>query len=303
MLWFWIVIASQFAQAVALFLDKFLLTKNFPKPAVLTFLTAAANLFGVLFVFWDFNFSASWQIIGLSILSGIAFTVALQFLYMGLKRGEATHITPLVGAVVPVVSFFLSFLWFGEVLTQNQTIAVVLLVFGALLISFETTRKGSGVHIGYLWAILGGIFFALSYVLARAVFIDDTFSTGFVWARLGGFIAALPFLLSKSVRAGLLPKPKTKKQKQTAKTGLIVLVINKGLAAIYFVGMNFAISLTSATLVNALAGLQFALLFILVFASTKLIPKFFNEYFTRTEIIQQIIALLFIIAGLGFMVI
>ena len=80
------------------------------------------------------------------------------------------------------------------------------------------------------------------------------------------------------------------------------MAVNKGLAAFYFLGMNFAISLASATLVNALAGLQFALLFVVVFVSSKLVPKFFNEYFTRTEIIQQIIAMLFIIGGLAFMV-
>jgi drug/metabolite transporter (DMT)-like permease len=300
MSWLIIVIVAQFAQAGALFLDKFLLSKKFPNPAVLTFWTAVANLSGCIFVFWNFNLWPGSRLFGLAILSGVTFTIALQFLYMGLKKGEATHITPLVGAVVPVVSFVLSYFWFGEILTQNQTIAVILLVIGALIISFETTRKRSGIHIGMLWAVIAGVFFALSYVTVRAVYLEESFSTGFVFARLGSFLAALPLLASPSVFRSIFRR--TKKEKKQTEGGFIILGINKGLAALYFLGMNFAISLASATLVNALAGLQFVLLFVVVFVSSKIAPKFFNEYFTKKEIIQQIIAMIFIIGGLAFMV-
>ena len=151
-----------------------------------------------------------------------------------------------------------------------------------------------------LWAVIAGIFFAISYVTVRAVYLEESFSTGFVFARLGSFLAALPLLAVPSVYKSIFNR--TKKQEKQAKGGYLLLAVNKGLAAFYFLGMNFAISLASATLVNALAGLQFALLFVVVFVSSKLVPKFFNEYFTRTEIIQQIIAMLFIIGGLAFMV-
>ena len=300
MLWFWIVIVSQFANAGAQLLDKFLLTKNFPKPAILTFWTAVGNLLGVVFIFWDFNFLPGWYILTIALLSGVAFTIALQFLYMGLKKGEASHIAPLVGGVVPVVTFVISYFWLAERLTSFQQIAVVLLVIGILLISFEKSRNNNGIHIGMLWAVIAGVFFALSFVMARVVYIEDTFSTGFVWARLGSFAAALPLFFSGSFRRALFAK--TKKQKQKAKSGLVILAVNKTLAALYFVGVNYAMSLTSATLVNALAGLQYAILFILIFIFTKKMPKFFKEQFTRQEIWQQVIALIFIIGGLAFLV-
>jgi len=299
MLWLWIVLVAQFAQAGALFLDKLLLTKSFPRPAVLTFWTAIANLLGVVFVFGDFQFFPGWKILILSLISGITFTIALQFLYMGLKKGEATHITPLVGAVVPVASFILSYFWLHEVLSLNQTVAVVFLVLGALVISSETTKKRTGWHIGMLWAIFAGLFFAVSYVLARGVFIETSFSTGFVWARVGSALAALPILLMPGIWQDLFAKKK--KKEKTSAFG--ILAINKGLAALYFVGMNYAISLTSATIVNALAGLQYALLFLLILIVTKYWPKTLKEYFTKKEIIQEIFAILLIIVGLGFLVI
>lgn len=301
MLWFWVVITSQFANAGAQILDKFLLTKNFPRPSVLTFWTAIWNLLGVIFVFWDFVFFPGWYLLVLAILSGITFTLALQFFYMAMKSGEASHIGPLVGGVVPIVSLVISYFWLSERLTVSQLWAVVMLVIGALLISFEKSRKHNGWHIGMLWGVLAGIMFGLSYVLIRGVFLETTFSTGFVWARIGGFLAALPILLMSGARGDIFVK--TKKKKENIKSGLIIFGINKSLAAIYFVGMNYAISLASATLVNALAGLQYAVLFILVFVFSKTLPKFFKEEFTKKEIILQCCAILFIIAGLALTVI
>jgi len=300
MLWLWIVIAAQFANAGALFLDKLLLTKKFPHPVVLTFWTAVWNLLGVVFVFWNFDFSPGYYILVLSLLSGIAFVVALQFLYSALREGEATHITPLVGAVVPVVSFIISYFWLGENLSFNQGIAVVLLVIGALLICYEKSAHHIGVHIGMVWAIIAGVFFAVSYVLAHGVYLQASFSTGFVWARIGCAIAILPFLLIPRLRKMIFVRGEKRQKK--ARSGLVILAVNKSMAALYFLGMNFALSLASATIVNALAGLQYVLLFTLVYISSKKLPRFFNEQFTRLEIAQEIIAILFIVAGLGFIV-
>jgi len=301
MFWLWIVIISQFFNAGAMFLDKFLLSKRFPRPAVLTFWTAVWNLLGLVFIFWNFDFLPGPKILFCSILSGIFFTLALQFFYMALKRGEATHISPLVGAVVPVGSFVISYFWLGELLNFNQTIAVVCLVFGALVVSFETTESRKGWHIGMLWAVIAGLFFATSYTIMRGVFLETNFSTGFVWARAGAFLAALPFLCSRPVRNSLFKAQKNQSKRQTL-SGLVILAINKSLAALYFLGMTFALTMASATLVNSLAGLQYAILFILIFFISKIRPAVLREHFTRSEIIQEIIAIAFIMLGLGLLV-
>lgn len=292
---------AQFCNAGAAILDKFLLTKRFPRPAVLTFWTAVANLFGLFFIFWGFTLYPGARLLILALFSGVAFTIALQFYYVAMKTGEASHIGPLAGGIVPVASIILSYFVLGERLAGNQIMAVALLVIGALLISFEKSRRHSGMHIGMLWAVCAGIFFGLAYVLSRAVYLEETFSTGFVWGRIGCFIAVIPFLFSRAVRRELFAK--SGENKEQKKAGLILLGINKTLAALYFVGMNFAISLASATVVNALAGLQYAILFILIFIFSKTLPKFFKEQFTRKEIAQEISAILLIIVGLAFLVI
>lgn len=300
MLWIWIVIASQFGNAGAMLLDKFLLVKKFPKASVLTFWTCVWNLLGLVFIAYDFDWQPGSFVIWVSILSGALFTVALQFFYVAMKKGEASHIGPLVGGVVPIVTMVISYFWLAERLTFYQFVGVILLVVGVLIISFEKSRKHNGWHIGMLWAVVAGIFFALTYVTAKAVYMETTFSTGFVWARLGCFVAALPLLLVPSIRKAIFVKDKKEKEKR--RSGLVILVINKTLASLYYVGMHVAVSMASATLVNALAGLQYAVLFVLIYFSTIMFPKFFKETFTKVEIIQEIFAILLIIGGLIFIV-
>ena len=45
-----------------------------------------------------------------------------------------------------------------------------------------------------------------------------------------------------------------------------------------------------------------AILFILISISTKLFPKFFNEQFSFHEIIQEVVAIVIIIVGLGLII-
>lgn len=299
-MWLPIVIFSQFANAVALFLDKFLLTKKMPRPAVITFWTSVGNLLALVLVFWDFTWFPGWYVLILSLISGALFTIALQFFYLAMKKGEASHVGPLVGAVVPVVTFIISYYWLNERLQVMQLMAIGLLVLGALLLSLETTKKKFGWHIGMLWAVIAGILFATSYVLLRGIYLEVSFSTGFVWSRLGAFFVALPLLLLPGMWQDLFPK-NFSGQKQFG--SLMILAINKICAALYFLGMNFAISLTSATIVNALAGLQYAILFVLILLVSKFSPRFLREHFTPAEIVRQILALFLLMLGLGILII
>ncbi len=299
-MWFPIAIIAQFANAFATILDKFLLSGKFKFASVLTFWTAVFNLLGVVFIFWDFNWQPGTMAIIYSLGSGIFFALALQFFYVAMKTGEASHISPLTGGVIPVISIFASYYLLGEVLTFYQSIGVILLVVGVLIISFEKSKKHSGWHIGMLWAVFAGIFFALNYVLARAAYLETTFSTAFVLARIGCFVPAALLLLLPRVRREIFTK--NKKEKKKEKSALTILVINKTLAAFYFIGMQVSVSLASATLVNAIAGLQYAILIILVFICSRFFPKFFNEKFTKLEIAQEIFAIMLIIGGLAVMV-
>jgi drug/metabolite transporter (DMT)-like permease len=296
MSWFAIVLIAQAANAVALFLDKFILSKRVARPLVLTFWTVVAGLLGVIFIFGNFIWWPGSGVVLVALIAGAIFTAALYLLYLGMERGEASHISPLSGAIVPLASIIFSYYLLNEVLSGRQFLAVLFLAVGALLVSIESSDRYHGWHLGMLYAVLAGFLFALSYVLSRVLYLQTTFATAFVWRIFGSVVVVLPLLLFSKLRREIFSF--NRQASKVSGKNLLILAVNKGLAAVYFIGMNIAIALTSATIVNALSGLQYVLLFVLIYLISRFAPRIFREKFTKLELARQVVAMVLIGVGL-----
>lgn len=75
------------------------------------------------------------------------------------------------------------------------------------------------------------------------------------------------------------------------------------MAILAVVLIQYATSLGKVSLVRALSGLQFVIMFFLVYLLTKLKPSFFKEYFTKREILVQVFALVLVVIGSALFVI
>ena len=104
-------------------------------------------------------------------------------------------------------------------------------------------------------------------------FIDQAFISGFVWSRIGGFLMALSFLLIPSARRGILHQPRQKNKGSTA--GLFVTGQVAG--ALGFVLVNYAISLAPVSLVNAMQGVQYTFLLVMVILLSKKFLKILSD--------------------------
>jgi len=130
----------------------------------------------------------------------------------------------------------------------------------------------------------------------KNVYLNQPFWSGFMWMRIGGFLAGISFLFTKQVRNEIFQKKST----FTRKTGSIFLV-NQGAGAGAFILQNMAIALASINylpFINALQGVQYVFLFLLVFFLTKRFPKISEERFTKEILIQKVISIGLICLGL-----
>jgi len=297
-MWLWLILSACLANAVVQMIDKFLLTKSFTRASSLTFLIASANLLGVFFVFGDFNWSLPSDQIALAVFSGVAFTVALQFLYLSFRKSDVSRMSPLVGGLVTLFSLLLAFLFVGEALTALQLGGVALLALGCLVLGYERVSKKEH-RAAIVFAGLSALFFAVAYVLQKHIFLSESFSTGFVYARLGTFLSALPLLLIPGTAKELFGRKSGGQARRWS--SLLVVAINMMLAAYYFVAINYSFSLTDVTVVNALSGLQYAMLLAIVWLLSTFAPKVFREKFSAGKITQEIIAVLLIVGGLALL--
>ena len=290
--WITIVLAGHFLNALAFLMDKFLLTKKIPSPFVYAFFIGALGILGLILIPFGF-FVPSSMAIALALISGATFIIALVFFFAGLKENEASRVVPLTGGFVPAFTFVLAYLFLAERLGIVEISAFAALVAGGVLITIE--KKGRGSFKGYIYAIIAALIFAISYVIAKYVYDELGFVNGFIWSRMGGFLMALSFLLIPSARKGIFNQPKQKNQASTA----ILFFTGQIAGALGFLLVNYAISLGSVSLVNAMQGAQYAFLLIMIILIAKKFPKLMSEKLTGAVLVQKIFAIILISIGIG----
>lgn len=296
--WFLIAFIGYFLLALTFVLDKFILTKTVSKPVVYTFystffsfLIILAYPFGVVFL----NNSFDWLV---ALGSGLAFGFAMWTQFIAVKNSEASHLNPFLGGIVTIFTYLLSNYFLSEKLTDFQISGMIILIFACFLLSFEKTEKKSGLNISFFWAIFSGFLYALSHVLAKYLYEIYPFLTALVWSKasvgvLAVFLLFFPSVLKTFKKNKNLEKKKVKKKK----SAILIIVIAKTLASLSVGFIQYAMAIGSVTLVMAMSGVQYILMFILIILSTKLIPKIFKEYFTKKELIIEWIAMFLVLIG------
>lgn len=302
MFWFIVALIGYISFAVVFLLDKVIVSEKLGEPVVYTFYSTIYMLSALLalpFVGWGLFSGIDWL---WALLSGLTFGLGLWTLFLALQKDETSHISPFNGAFVTIFVYFFSSFFLGESLSVYSQAGVIILVVSALLLSFQKTKKKQTFSIGFLWAIVSGLLFAVSHVLAKYLYGIYSFWSTLVWTKAFVGIVGLFVLFSPKVYKTFRKKKKkfVFKKKKT-NTGFLI-VVDKILAVIGVVCIQYAIAMGSVTVVNALIGVQYVLMFVLILFFTKFFPKIFNEYFTKKELVVEIIAICLVVLGTVFFV-
>jgi len=299
MLWFFIALLGYVLLAIAFILDKFILTESVDNPVVYTFYSTIV-MFGavLLFPFMGFQWlnGVNWL---WAILSGVSFGFGLLMLYKALQKGESSHIQPFNGAIITITTFTIASYTLGETLTLAQKIGVGILIISSLLLSFEKSRKHNGFHIGFVWAAISGVLFGVSHLSAKYLYTIYDFWPAFTWTRATTGLVGLLCLAYPSVRNTFKKGKQKNEKKQTSakKYAVPIIMVNKIFAMGAVVIIQYAAAIGSVTLVFALSGLQYALMFAIIIVLSKWFKSLFNEYFTKRELVIETIAIILVIIG------
>lgn len=300
MSWLLIAITAHFIFALVFAVDKFIVSEMMLRPRVYAFYVGLLGGLTILLAPFGFGLLPFRQMTA-GLLAGILFVGATLFFYKSIQLAEVSKIAPVIGGATPIFTLILSYWFLGERLSSGQLLAFFLLVAGGIIMLWPGRKKLNHRSIRnsllkrLCFAMLAALFFALSFVLTKFLFIHQAFINSFIWTRLGGVLGAGLLLLWPANRQIILKTSKMIK----LKTGALV-VSNKALAAFAFILLNYAIYLGSVTLVNALQGIQYAFLLIIALFLSKKFPQIIKEQVSQGAILQKIIAILFI--GLGLVI-
>lgn len=297
-MWIIIVIIAHFLNAINYVIDKLLLNKFVRSPIVYAFMIGVLGMLAMGALPWAWYLPALSGFV-IDLLAGAALILALLFFFKSLQIGETSRVVPLIGGLIPVFTFILSYIFLAERLTNKELLAFILLLIGSVVISLMeggSKKKREMIRWGYIYGISAALLFAASFVLTKYAYIEQEFLSAFIWIRLGSFLVVLLFLVPKKKRKMILTSFKGVSNKAR-----FVFVGNQAIGAGAYVLLSYAISLASVSLINALQGIQYVFLVVAMAILVKFFPKYFKEKITAGIVVQKVFAIILIGAGLFFL--
>jgi drug/metabolite transporter (DMT)-like permease len=141
--------------------------------------------------------------------------------------------------------------------------------------------------------VLAAVFFGLTNVLQKIAFNDAKFVSGYVFFTMGTFIGAVALLIPPSWRKQIFEH--SEEAPPRSKAGYM---LNRFVAGVGSFLVVFAVSRTQPSMVEAISGVRYVIIFICAFAITKWRPRWFTEDFTRRALIVKLAATALVVAGL-----
>jgi drug/metabolite transporter (DMT)-like permease len=316
-MWLFATIFAYFINAGVYVSDKFILSRKIHSSITYAFFVGIWSIFNFVILIFDPWMPNPAELV-LDIIAGMVFLFTLIFWYKALHQSEATRVVPIVGALVPIFSCALSYVFLGDELSERQLLAFAILVVGGVLTSIKHTKFYvfrmvterfkvvfgnllGGIHAEYhptqrllINSTVSAFFFAVYYVLIKFVYQTQPFVGSFVWSRLGTFIGVLMLLLVPTWRKQIIEHQKGQKSPKN----LTFFFSVRLLAALAFIMLNWAISLGNVALINSLQGVQYVFLMLLVLFISARYPQFLDEELGGDVIIQKSLGATLVFVGL-----
>lgn len=293
--WLFFVLLGQFFLALAVSVDKVFLNKYIRNGFLFAFLVGLLSLSAVVLIPFGVVLPSEQSLL-VNFIVGASLSIGLLCFFLALRRDDATRVAPFIGGATPVMTLIFSALILGERLERVAYVAVFLLVAGSIVLlwSARSSLRRTEAASTYALALIGAVAIALSFVLGRLQFITEGFITSFFWQRGGTIMVALTiFVMRSDVRTEF-----TATVRDLWNWRGSIFLASKLSGALGFMLMSYATKLTSATIVNALQGVQYVFLLALAAAATYSKPGMWKEELSGHALFAKLIATASITAGL-----
>jgi uncharacterized membrane protein len=269
--------------------DKILLKrKGMQSLASYVFWLGAISIFGVLLIPFGFKMPPV-KIAAIALAAGFCDLLATWFYYAALKAGEASDEVAAMGGFTPVATVALSIPLLGVNL-DGQLLGFALMTIGGFIMFFAEQIP---LRRMLPLVIPAAVIFGLTNVLQKIAFNHAQFVSGYVFFTIGTFAGSMALLLRPAWRHDIFKN--SGEAPPRSKAGYM---INRFLAGVGSFLVVFAISKASPSVVEAIAGVRYVIIFVCAYAITRWRPSWFRENFGRRALIVKAVGTGFVVAGL-----
>ena len=298
MTWFFIALIGPFMYALTNHIDKILLEKYFKNNGVGTIILFSSIFSVVVLPFLFFIDKTVLDVGGLQIIVllivGILGALVLWCYLLALKNEEVS-VAIVFYQLMPVFGYILSYFILGETLTKLQIVAMVIVILGTAIISFEidAENKFKLRRKTILPMLAASFFWALGGVLFKLVALEENVWRSFFWENVGLLVVGIIiFIFIRSYRKNFLLAMRNNSKK--------ILSLNALNESFYILGnFAFAYAYMLAPIALVLLTDSFQSVFALMIGVflTVFFPKIATEKIQAKHIWPKIIAIC--ITGIG----
>lgn len=275
---------------VSLVWDKVLLKKKgLQSLASYVFWLGAISIFGLILIPFGFRMP-SWNIALIATAAGFCDLLATWFYYAALKAGEASEELAAMGGFMPLATVLLSIPLLGVHLKGGQFAGFIVMTLGGFVMFFAEKLPLSKMLPR---VILASALFGMTDVLQKLAFNGAKFVSGYVFFTIGTFLGAMALLLRPKWRHDIFRT--SEEAPPRSKAGYMA---NRFLAGVGSFLVVFAVSRTSPSMVEAVSGTRYVVIFLGAWAITQWRPRWFREDFTRRALLIKGLGTALVVAGL-----
>jgi drug/metabolite transporter (DMT)-like permease len=299
-MWLIAAILAYFFLAIVSLFDRYFLVGPMASPKVYTFYIGISCLF---FCFFLIPLGVSLPAIGIILLgltAGLTRMLGTLFLTTSITKSEISRVIPAIGALQPVFSFFLFFLFLPQSRIVNilQIVAFALLVLGSTLISVKKFDKEFFSFQALKYPIVASFLFSLTFFLTKNLFLETTFLNGMFLILFGNGLFSLMLFVFPENRKIIFGQKLSKKI-----SGFFIL--GQSLGGLALVLQYYAVFLAKpgqVPLINALEGMRYVFLLFFVFLLASWKPQLLKEEVSKEAFLPKVLAVLLIAGGMALLV-
>jgi len=293
--WFSLAILSAAAFGIVSIIDSHLLARRMPGLREYLLLVSPFHLIYGLVFFLLFPLpqgTGVWTVM-VAIASNILRTGGIVIMLYILKKEEISQVIPVV-YTYPVFVAIMAVPLLGETLYYREWLAIIMVVAGAILVSFRQSSSGSVVwRVKPLLILFGsGLLMAMADITSKYA-LNYISSWNMLW--VSEFCMVGIFILT-SLRPHMLRQLANMKQKGST---MAWIVFNEILVPIMLLLMFLALKTGPVSLVSTIVGgSRPVFVFVFAFILSCLFPRFIEWHADRRMLVLRFLAIAMIVGGI-----
>src|SRR3989344_8134059 len=288
MSWILFSVLAALIWAIKGILDKFMLANYIKKPIVPVLILGVFDLAAIALIFLINGFDPlSLQNLALALVGGLASLMIIILYFKAVQIEEISRVIALI-FLTPLFVTVLAAVFLGEVFTWDKYAGILLLIAGAVLVSYKLGKITFGKAFWYL--LLASLFFGIYAIITKYLLGFADFWSVFSYTRLSMIICMLPIFFFRY-------KDLLETLRERGKMAVFSASSSEALNLIALLLFTAAASAGFITLVEALTAVEpfFVLLFTVILSM--FYPRILKEETGKKIVAIKLLAIILIFSG------